>query len=59
MKMMERVLEELFYKVVTDKKIQFCFMAEKGTIDAVFILRRLQEKRERHQYLKFGSFPNK
>ena len=25
------------------KEVQFCFMLEKGTIDAVFILRRQQE----------------
>ena len=31
-------------RIVTANKLQFSFMLEKGTIDAVLILRRLQEE---------------
>ena len=39
MKVVERVLEKMLYRIVTVDKMQFGFMPERGTIDAVFILR--------------------
>ena len=33
-----------YCRIVTVDKIKFGFMPERGTIDAVFILRRLQEE---------------
>ena len=44
MKVVERVIEKRLYRIVTVDEIQFGFMPERGTIDAVFILRRLQEE---------------
>ena len=38
--MVERVLEKRLCRIVTVSKIQFGCMPERGTIDAVFILRR-------------------
>ena len=42
MKVVERVLEERFCRIVFVGEMQFDFMPERGTIDAVFILRRMQ-----------------
>ena len=39
---MERVLEKVFFRIVYH--MQFGFLPEKGTIDAVLILRRLQKE---------------
>ena len=33
-----------FHRIATVDEIQFCFMSERGTIDAVFILKKLQEE---------------
>ena len=44
MKMAERVLEKIICRTVSVDDMQFCFMPEKGTIDAVFILRRMPEQ---------------
>ena len=44
MKVVERVLEKRLCTIVTVDEMQFDFMPERGTIDAVFILRRLQEE---------------
>ena len=44
MKVVERVLEKRLCIIVTVDEMQFGLMPERGTIDAVFILRRLQEK---------------
>ena len=44
MKVVERVLEKRLCRIVTVDEMQFGFMPVKGTIDAVFILRRLQEE---------------
>ena len=44
MKIVERVLEKRIRSMVRVDEMQFGFMPEKGTIDAVFILRRLQEE---------------
>ena len=43
MKVVERVLKRLCRIVIADE-MQFGFMPERGTIDAVFILRRMQEE---------------
>ena len=42
MKMVERVLEMRFSRIVTVSKMQFYLTPDRGTIDAVLILRRLQ-----------------
>ena len=44
MKVAGRVLEKRLSRIVTVDEMQFVFMPERGTIDAVFILRRLQEE---------------
>ena len=38
------MLEKKFCRTVTDSEMQFSFMPERGTIDAVLILRRLEEE---------------
>ena len=42
MKVVERLLEKMCCRIVTVSEMQFGFMPEIGTIDAVFVLRRLQ-----------------
>ena len=42
MKMAKRMLEKRFGRIVAVNEMQFDFTPERGTIDAVFILRRLQ-----------------
>lgn len=44
MKIVERVLEKRIRSMVQVDEMQFGFMPDKGTTDAVFILRRLQEE---------------
>ena len=44
MKIVENVLEKRMRHMVKVDEVQFGFMPGKGTIDAVFILRRLQEE---------------
>ena len=44
MDMVERVIEKRLYRIVTVVEMKFIFIPERGTIDAVFILRRLQEE---------------
>ena len=41
MKVVERVLDRRLHRIVTDDEMQFGFMPDMGTIDAVFILRRM------------------
>ena len=43
MKVVERVLEKMLCRIVSVGEVQFGFIPEGGTIDAVFILRRMQE----------------
>ena len=43
-KMLERVLDKSFFLIVTVDELQFDFLSERGTIDAVFILIRVQEE---------------
>ena len=42
--MVERVLEKTLHCMLSIDEMQFGFMHERGTIDAVFILRRMQEE---------------
>ena len=44
MKIVEKVLERRLRHMVKVDEMQFGFMKGKGTVDAVFILRRLQEE---------------
>ena len=44
MKVVERVFEKRLRKIVEIREEQYEFVAGKGTIDAIFILRQLQEK---------------
>ena len=44
MKVVERVLEKRLCIIVSDNEMQFGFMLERETIDAVSILRRMQEE---------------
>ena len=43
MKVVKRVFEKRFCIIVSVDEMTFCFMPVSGTIDAVFILRRMQE----------------
>ena len=43
MKVVERVLEKGFCRIVAVDELQFCLMPERGTIDAMFISRRLHK----------------
>ena len=43
MKVVERLLEKRLRRLVKVDQIQFCFMPGKSTVDAIFILRRMQE----------------
>ena len=43
MKVVERVFEKRLRKMVEIREEQYRFVAGKGTIDAIFILRQLQE----------------
>ena len=57
MKIVERVLEKRIRKLVEIDEMQFGFMPGKGTIDAVFILRRLQEEfRDKNKKLYIMCF---
>ena len=42
MKVMEKVLEKMLHTILTANKMYF--MSDKGTIDDVFVLKRLQEE---------------
>ena len=42
MRVVERVLEKRLCRIVSVDEMQFCFMPERGTIDAVFMLGRMQ-----------------
>ena len=44
MKVVERVLENRLCRIVSVDEMQFGFMPERGTIDAVFMLRTLQKE---------------
>ncbi|XP_014786440.1 uncharacterized protein LOC106880826 [Octopus bimaculoides] len=54
MKIVERVLERRIQKTMDVDKMQFAFMPGKGIMDAMFIVRRLQEEyrdKEKELYL--------
>ena len=56
MKIVEKVLEKKMRLMVKVDEMQFGFMPGKGTIDAVFILKGLQEKyldKEKKLYMCF------
>ena len=56
MKIVERVLENRIRELVMIDEMQFGFMPGKGTIYALFILRRMQEEfrgREKKLYMCF------
>ena len=58
MKIVEKVLERRLECMVKVDEMQFGFMPGKGTIDAVFILRRLQDEyldKEKKLYNLTGS----
>ena len=44
MKVVKRLLEKKLHRIVSVDEMQFGIMPERGTIDAVFILRRMQEE---------------
>ena len=44
MKVVEKVLEKSLHRIVNVDEMQVRFMPERGTIDAVFMLRRLQKE---------------
>ena len=44
MKVVERVLEKRLSRIMSVDEMQFGFMTERGRIDAVFIMRRMQEE---------------
>ena len=44
MRKVEMVLEKRLHRIVSVDEMQFGFMLERGTIDAVFILRWMQEE---------------
>ena len=56
MKIVERVLERQIQTLINWNKMQFGFMPGKGTVDAIFIVRRMQEeyqKKNRKLYMCF------
>ena len=44
MKVVERLLEKRFCRIVSVNEMQFSFMPERGTIDDAFILRKMQQE---------------
>ena len=46
MKLAERVLEKSLHRILSVDEMQLGFMPDKGTIDAVFILRRKSNNKE-------------
>ena len=61
MKIVERVLERRIQTLVSLNEIQFGFMRGKGTVNAIFILRRMQEKyqkKDKKLYMCFVDMEN-
>ena len=44
MKIVEKLLERQIRTIINLNKMQFGFMPGKGTVDAIFIVRRMQEE---------------
>ena len=58
MKIVERVLEKRIRTLVKLNEMQFGFMPAKGTMDAIFIVRRMKEeyqKKDKKWYMCFGD----
>ena len=56
LKVFERTMENVLRSIVDFDEMQFGFMPGKGTNDAIFILRQLQEKhlaKGKHLYFEF------
>ena len=51
MKIVERVLERQIRTLVNLNKMQFGFMPGKGTVDAIFIVRRMQKEYQKDKKL--------
>ena len=49
MKIVERVLEKQIQTLVNLNKMRFGFMPEKETVDAIFIVRRMQEEYQKKE----------
>ena len=57
MKIVKRVLERQMRTLVNLNKMQFGFMPEKGKVDAIFTVRRMQEeyqKKDKKLYTMFS-----
>ena len=50
-KIVERVLERQIRTLVNLNKMQFGFMSGKGTVDAIFIVRKMQEEYQKNKKL--------
>ena len=44
MKVMERIVDEMIRELISIDKMQLAFVPGRGTTDAIFIIRQLQEK---------------
>ena len=56
MKVMEHILNTIIWDTVSIDEMQFSFMPGRSTIDAIFILRQLQEKflgKKKNMYFAF------
>ena len=58
MKIVERVLERRIRTLVNLNKIQFGFMPGKGTVDAILIVRRMQEEYQKKNKKLYMCFVN-
>ena len=62
MKIVERVLERQIQTLVNLNEMQFGFMPGKGTVDAIFIVRRMQreyQKKNKKLYMCFVVYVKK
>ena len=56
MKVLERVLEKRIRCQVSIENMQFGFMPRKGTTDAIFIMRQVQEKHQEKKKKLYYAF---
>ena len=55
-KIVERILERQIRTLVNLNKMQFGFMSGKGTVDAMFIVRRMREEYQKNKlYICFSD----